>query len=112
MIEAILLQSVSVGDSCYFGDSAIRCLTDQYVGAFGGEAMLGVLLGITIFGTLYIGSDGSMATPTVALILIGGALIGMLPSNYSEIAMYVVYIGLAAALWQVLQKYVLSSATQ
>jgi len=108
----VTLQSVSVGDSCYFGDSAITCMTDQYVGAFGGEAMLGVLLGVTIFGTLYIASDGSMATPTVALILIGGGLVGMLPSNYSQIAMYVIYIGLAAALWQVLQKYVLSPATQ
>lgn len=104
------LQSVS--DWCYFNNGPMGCLVSQYAGAFGGEALFGVLMGSVIFTAFYVASDGDMATPTVAVILCGTALIPMVPPRYGQIGMYVVTIGLAAAVWQVLQKYVLSPATQ
>jgi membrane-bound ClpP family serine protease len=107
------IQSISgIGDSCYFGDQPLVCLTDQYASAFGSEGLFGLLVGVCIFMAFYVAGDGDMATPTVALILTGSVLVPTLPGQYAQIGMYVVVIGLAAALWQVMQKYVLSPATQ
>jgi len=106
------LQSVDLGGSCYFGGDALACLLDQLVGALGGEGLFGFLLGSLIFGVFYVASDGDIATPTVALVLTGTVLVGMVPAQYQQIAYAVVLVGLGAAVWQVLQKYVLSGVTQ
>ena len=99
-----------ISSSCYFSGDALTCLIDQQVAAFGGEALFGLLLGSAIFGAFYIASGGDMATPTVALILTGTVIIGMLPASYQSIAYSVVLIGLAAALWQVFKQYILSGS--
>lgn len=104
------LQSIS--GSCYFGGSALTCLLDQLVGSLGGTSLFGFLLGAFIFGAFYLASDGDLATPTVALVLSGTVIVGMLPRQFQEIAYGVVLIGLGVAVWQVLQRYVLSGATQ
>jgi hypothetical protein len=102
----------SIADSCYFGGSALTCLLDQLVGSLGGTSLFGFLLGAFIFGAFYLASDGDLATPTVALVLSGTVIVGMLPRQFQEIAYGVVLIGLGVAVWQVLQRYVLSGATQ
>lgn len=110
MMGTVLLQSIV--DSCYFGDSAVNCASEQFISAFGGGGLFAVVLAGTIFGVFYIAGEGDTATPTVALILSGGGLMAMLPANYQQTAAYIVVIGLAAAMWQVIQAYVLSPATQ
>lgn len=102
----------SLNDSCYFGGSALTCLLDQLVASMGGIALFGFVLGAFIFGVFYVASDGDLATPTVALVLSGTVIIGMLPGQYQSIAYGVVLIGLGVAVWQVLQKYVLSGAAR
>jgi hypothetical protein len=109
-MHEITLQSI--GDSCYFGGSALQCLLDQLVAAAGGEALFGLLAGSVIFVGFYIASDGDLATPTVALVLTGTVFVGMVPGSYGTIAAGVVAIGLAAAIWQVLQQYVMNPSTQ
>lgn len=112
MLEDIIIATaVDIGGSCYFGDQPLRCFIEQYVGGFGSPAAFGLLLGVSMFMTLYVAGDGDMATPTVALVLFGGVLIPTLPGNFGEIGMAIVVIGLAAVLWQVVQKYVLSPST-
>lgn len=103
---------VSIGDSCYFGGDGLACLLDQIVSAFGGEALFGLIAGSVIFVGFYIAGEGSLATPTVALVLTGTVTMSMLPASYSRIAYGIVLIGLAAALWQVMQKYVFSGAVR
>lgn len=110
MIATIILQSIA--DSGPFDGNALQWLLDLLVSAFGGQAMFGLLLGALIFVVFFVASDGSMATPTVALILSGTVIISMVPSNYARIAMGVVVIGFAGALWQVLKQYVLSGAVR
>jgi hypothetical protein len=102
----------SIGSSCYFGGDALQCLLDQLTGALGGPSLFGFILGVVIFGVFYIASEGDIATPTVALVLSGTVLVGMVPAQYQQIAYGVVLIGLGVAVWQVLQKYVLSGVTQ
>lgn len=101
----------SLADSGPFDGNALQWLLDTIVSAFGGEAMFGLLLGAVIFLAFYVASNGDLATPTVALILTGTVTVSMVPGNYGEIAYGIVVIGLAAALWQVMQKYVLSGVT-
>lgn len=101
---------ISLGDSCYFGGDALQCAIDQNVSAFGGPGLLGVLVGAVIFAVFYIASDGEMATPTVALVLTGTVIVGMMPASYQSMAYGVVVIGLAAAVWQVFKQYVLSGS--
>jgi len=95
-----------------FGGDALTWLLDTLVRSFGGPALFGLLLGAIIFVTFYIASEGDIATPTVALILTGTVTISMVPGNFGRIAYGVVVIGLAAALWQVLQRYVMSGAAR
>lgn len=99
-------------DSGPLGGDALGWLIGTLVSAFGGPALFGLLLGAVIFVTFYVAADGDMATPTVALILTGTVTISMIPANFQSIAYGVVVIGLAAALWQVLQTYVLSGAVR
>ena len=109
-MSAIFLQVI--GDSCFFGGSALSCLIQKLVSAFGGEAMFALFLAAFIFVIFYIASEGDLAVPTVALILTGTVTVPMLPAQFARISYAVVLIGLAAAVWQGLQKYVLSGVTQ
>jgi hypothetical protein len=102
----------SIGSSCYFGGSALTCLLDQLTSATGGNALFGLLAGSVIFVAFYIASDGDITTPAVALILTGTVFVPMVPGNYGKIGAAVALIGLAAAVWQVFQKYVLAPSTQ
>lgn len=95
-----------ISSSCYFGGDALSCLIGHQVAAFGGEGLFGLVVGSVIFVAFYIAADGDLATPTVALVLTGTVLIGMLPASYQQIAYGVVVIGLAAALWQVFKQYI------
>lgn len=102
----------SLTDSCYFGADPMTCVVDQLMASLGGEALFGLITGSVLFLGFYVAADGDMAAPTVALILSGTVLVPMVPGNYAKIAMGVVVIGLGAAVLQVIQKYVLSPATQ
>lgn len=102
----------TLADSGPFDGNALQWLLDLLVGATGGEALFGLLLGAVIFITFYIASEGDMATPTVALVLTGTVTVSMVPSNYQTIAYGIVLIGLAAALWQVAKQYVFTGAPQ
>lgn len=101
------LQTVDIQNSCYFSGDAMTCLLDQLTNAFG-LSLFGLLIGAILFYVFYIAAEGDMATPTVALVLSGTVLVNMVPGQYQSIATGVVVIGLAAALWQVVKKYVLS----
>jgi len=106
MTGDIILQSLS--DSGPFSGNALTWLLDTLVSAFGGPAMFGLLLSAVIFVAFYWASDGDLATPTVALVLIGTVTVSMVPENYSRLAYGIVIMGLGAAMWQVVKRYVLS----
>jgi len=105
------MTSVDISGSCYLGSDALTCLIDQWVVAFGGPQLFGLLMASTIFITLYIASDGSISVPAVAILLIGGPLIPLLPAQYSSMATTIVFVGLAAAILAALQRYVANPTT-
>lgn len=105
-MNGIILQSI--GESGPFDGNALTWLLDTLASAFGGPALFGLLLSAVIFVAFYVATDGDLATPTVALVLIGTVTVSMVPGNYGRIAYGIVIMGLGAALWQVLKRYVLS----
>lgn len=90
-----------------FDGNAVSWTIDTLVSAFGGPGLLGLFMGALIFLIFYIAAEGDLATPTVALILTGTVTVSMVPGQYQQIAVGVVVIGVAAALWQAAQAYVL-----
>lgn len=101
-----------ISGSCWFSGDALSCLLATLVSGFGGPNLFGLLMGATLFVAFYVASDGSIAVPTVALILSGTVILPLVPGNYQSIAGGVVLIGLAAALWGVIKQYVLSGAAR
>lgn len=101
-----MMVNVDISGSCYLGSDALTCLIDQWINAFGGPELFGLLVASTIFIVMYIASDGSISVPAVAILLIGGPLIPLLPAQYSSLATTIVFIGLAAAVFAALQRYV------
>lgn len=86
------------------------CMFDP-VTATTGETGFGLLVGATLIMALYLAGDGSMATPSVAIILFAGVMVPVLPGAYVGVAQGVAIIGVFAALLAVGQKYVLSPST-
>jgi hypothetical protein len=76
-----------------------------------GEPTFGVLIGVGIYGSMYVAGGGDMTTPTVVTILLATLMFPLLPGGFSGIAWAVLLVGAAAAILQVMQKYVLSPAT-
>lgn len=106
-MNGIILQSIS--ESGPFDGDALTWLLDTLVSAFGGPGLFGLLLSAIIFVVLYVASEGDLATPTVALVLIGTVTVSMVPSNYGRLAGGIVLMGLAAALFTVFKRYVMSA---
>jgi hypothetical protein len=55
-------------------------------------------------------ASGEMTLPTVTTILLGGFAIPTLPAQYRAMALSITVVGIAAALWMVVERYVLSGA--
>jgi len=87
------------------------CLFDPVV-ALIGESTWGLLIGVAIWGALYMAGNGSPVTPTVVTILLAALLFPTLPGAYVGIAWSVLLVVASAAMLQVLQKFTLSPATQ
>lgn len=91
--------------SCYTtqGNNLLTCALDDIVAAFGGEAMFGLLVGGAITFALYLAGDGDVRTPAAVLILISGTIFGALPSRYATMGLTFGVLGLAAAIYTVLE---------
>lgn len=94
---------MSVLDSCVF---------PQLAGATAGsEQLFGLLLVTLILGLTWY-STGSIGATAGILILLGGAMMPMLPGSYRSLAWSVLVVGLAAAFLALAQRYVLDPTTK
>lgn len=76
-----------------------------------GEPTFGLLIGVGLYASLYFAGGGNPTTATVVCILVATIMFPALPSAYAGIAWTVLVVGAAAAVLQIMQKYVLSPAT-
>jgi hypothetical protein len=86
------------------------CIFDPMTGIVG-EPLFALLVGSAMWTSLYFAGSGGMATPTAVTILVGAILFPILPGGMVGVAYGAVTIGVAAAFFQVLQKYVLNPST-
>jgi len=102
------LAQVEVTGSCLTSSTDLfGCAIDTMVGALGGPAIFGLLVGGAIIISLFLAGDGNITTPAVVLVLIGGVTFPLLVGNYAGIARSFAFLGLVAAIFAVMRKYVL-----
>lgn len=95
--------------SCYTtsGNNYLTCILDDAVGAFGGQAVFGLMVGSAVLFSLWWANDGRLGTPAVAVLITGGLMLPLLPAQYATAARAFAFIGLVAAVLAVAQRYFL-----
>jgi hypothetical protein len=105
---------IPVAQICSVGDWLTgewhSCMIDPVVGVTG-VALFGLLVGSAMWISLYFAGGGDTSTPTAVTILVGSVLFPILPGGMVGIAYGALTIGVSAAFFQVLQKYVLNPTT-
>jgi len=74
-----------------------QCVLDGVFGAGPAPSLMGLLMGGTLLASLYIAGDGTVVVPSVVTILLGSALVPILPAQYVGFAYTVVVLGIAVA---------------
>jgi hypothetical protein len=77
-----------------------------------GEPTFGLIVGAGLWAALYLASGGESSTPTVVVMLLGTIMFPALPAQFTGVAWSILVLGAAAALLQVLQRYLLDPSTQ
>lgn len=94
---------------CYStpGNNLLACVLDDAVGAFGGQAVFGLIVGTAVLFSLWWANDGRIGTPAVVVLISGGLMLPLLPAQYATLAQAFAFIGLVAAIVAVGQRYFL-----
>jgi len=99
--------------NCYTGGgNGLHCMFNQLSAATSGSTLFGILVGGAVLVAYWIAGDGDITVPTVFLIIFGALLAGSLPAQYRSMALALVVVGVMAALYAILKRYVLSWASQ
>jgi hypothetical protein len=107
-IGTLLLQACTVNE--WLAADVHRCVFTPVTGLIG-EGVFGLLVGSVLYLALYIAGNGDMTVPTVVCILVATLAFPILPNQFNPIAWSVLLVGAAAAVLQVLQRYVLDPST-
>jgi hypothetical protein len=86
------------------------CLYEP-ITSIAGEGFFGVMIGGSVYLSLYFAGGGRATTATVVTILLASAMFPLLPGDFSGIAWAVLFVGGTAAVLQSAQKYVLNPST-
>lgn len=73
------------------------CVIDGVFGAGPAPTLMGLVMAGTLITSLYIAGDGTVVVPSVVTILLGSALVPLLPAQYVTFAYTVVVIGIVVA---------------
>jgi len=74
-----------------------ECITDGIFSAGPAPSLVGLMLAGTLLTSLYLAGSGSVIVPAVITILLGSALIPLLPAQFVTLAYTVVVVGLTSA---------------
>jgi hypothetical protein len=108
LAQRVILQACGLNN--WLAGNLEQCLFSPIIG-LSSSGVFGLLIGGSIFASLYFAGGGSLTTPTVVSILLGGVLIPVLPSQFAGIAWAILFLGGVAAALQVGQKYLLEPST-
>lgn len=74
--------------------------------AVGGQEVFGLLVGAVLMLAFYLASNGGMASVAALTALSGGLLIASLPPGFQRVAQVVIFLGLVAAVYALIDKFV------
>jgi len=74
-----------------------QCVLDGVFAAGPAPSLMGLMMGGTLIASLYIAGDGTVVVPSVVTILLGSALVPILPAQYVTFAYTVVVLGITVA---------------
>lgn len=96
-MNTIVLQNGAL--DCYTGAGSgpdmLGCVAADLFAAVGGQAVFGLLIGGALIAALYFAGGGHPAAPTVGTVLLGSALVPVLPAAYAKLAYSILVLGLA-----------------
>ena len=75
-----------------------ECLVEAAFSAGPTPSLMGLMFSGTLLTSLYLAGNGSIIVPAVVTILLGSAMISVLPAQFVTFAYTVVAIGVAAAM--------------
>jgi len=90
----------------YIDGGLLDAALGDLAAAVGGDGVFGLLVGGGVLFSFYLASDGGLATPSVMTALFGGVLFGTLPAGFARIGQVVIFVGLVAAIFGLLDKFV------
>ena len=84
---------------CFVDESATmtECVTEGIFGAGPSPSLIGLILSGTLLTSLYLAGNGTIIVPAVITILLGSAMVPLLPAQFVTLAYTVVAVGLTAA---------------
>jgi len=82
-----------------------QCVLDGVFSAGPAPSLMGLLMGGTLLTSLYIAGDGTVVVPSVVTILLGSALLPILPPQYVGMAYTVTGIGIAVAVFSMWSRF-------
>lgn len=74
-----------------------ECVTEGVFAAGPSPSLVGLMLSGTLLTSLYIAGDGTVIVPAVITILLGGAMLPLLPAQFVSLAYTVVVVGVTVA---------------
>lgn len=105
-----MTQTDPVGPVCPISDwtagSWMDCIFDP-VTVLLGTGLYGILTSGVILAAFWLAGNRSVAAPSVAMILISGVAIPILPGGYQGIAWTVAFIGASGGAYSVIRGYML-----
>lgn len=76
-----------------------ECFTEGLFAAGPSPSLIGLMLSGALLTSLYIAGDGDAVVPAVITILLGGAMVPILPPQYVTLAYTVAVVGTAVAIF-------------
>ena len=86
---------------CFVDESLTmtECVTDGIFSAGPAPSLVGLILAGTLLTSLYLAGNGTVIVPAVITILLGSAMVPLLPAQFVSIAWAVLAVGTTAAVF-------------
>ena len=81
------------------------CLVEGAFASGPAPSLMGLMVSGTLLTSLYLAGNGSIIVPAVVTILLGSAMVPILPAQFVTAAYTVVFIGIAAALFSAWNRF-------
>ena len=92
---------------CFVDESVTmtECVTEGVFSAGPAPSLIGLMLSGTLLTSLYLAGNGTVIVPAVITILLGGAMVPLLPAQFVSLAWTVLAVGVTAAVFSLWARF-------